>query len=69
MDLREVVKAAKDQGWTLQPTRHGFFFVPPDTTKAKVLVHNNPPENSLKAAVKLMKQQGFIWPPAPKKKG
>ena len=62
MNLREIRKAAGKLGWTEQPTKKGFFFVPKDPTGEKVLVHHNPPEPSLREAVKRMKRQGFKWP-------
>lgn len=65
MNLRNVRKAAREQGWTEKPTRDGWFWISPDGL-LKVAVHRDPPEHSLMKAVGRMRRHGFQWPP-PKK--
>ncbi len=66
MRLREVIKAAKEQGWRVEDTTDGVMLYPPDKRLGCVLVHRDPPEHSLKKAVSQMRHRQFVWPWPPK---
>lgn len=67
INRRKLRRAMKAQGWTEQPTKDGFYAVPPDPHGQKVEWHNTPSDwRADKNTVALMKRQGFIWPYDPK---
>ena len=69
MDLRKIVKAAKEQGWEVGKTKKGHWeFVPPDATKQIVIGSGTPgDQRAIKNLLAELKRQGFIWPwPPPK---
>lgn len=43
MDLRQLERAAREQGWTVSTTKRGHLrFVPPDATKQIVIAAGTP---------------------------
>jgi predicted RNA binding protein YcfA (HicA-like mRNA interferase family) len=69
MSLREIEKAAKEQGWGVGRTQKGHLkFVPPDRTKNIVIGSGTPSDRrSIKNLLAELKRQGFIWPWPPQK--
>lgn len=64
MDLRDLEKAAKDQGWEVGRTKKGHpKFVPPDRTK-KIVVGSGTPSDwrAIMNLLAELKRQGLIWP-------
>ncbi len=60
---KAITKAAIAQGWRREETKKGFRLVPPDKTKQAVQFHGSPSDiNAVKAGIREMKKQGFIWP-------
>jgi len=69
MNLRDIEKAAKEQGWEVGRTKKGHpRFVPPDPTKEIVIGSGTPSDwRALKNLLAQLKRQGFIWPWPPQK--
>lgn len=71
MDMREIEKAAKEQGWTVSLTTKGHKkFLSPDKTKPPVYGSGTPSDvRSIKNLLAELKRKGLIWPwPPPKVK-
>jgi hypothetical protein len=64
MTLRDILRAARRQGWTIEKTKKGLRFVPPDPTKEAVQWHHTPSDvRAIWHFVALMRRSGFQWPP------
>jgi predicted RNA binding protein YcfA (HicA-like mRNA interferase family) len=64
MDLRNLEKAAKEQGWEVGRTKKGHpKFVPPDPTKRIVVGSGTPSDRrAIRNLLAELKRQGLIWP-------
>lgn len=64
MNLRDIERAAKEQGWEVGRTKKGHpRFVPPDPTRGIVIGSGTPSDwRALKNLLAELKRQGFIWP-------
>lgn len=69
MNLRDLEKAAKEQGWEVGRTKKGHpKFVPPDPMKEIVIGSGTPSDwRAMKNLLAQLKRQGFIWPWPPQK--
>ena len=69
MDLRDIQRAAKEQGWDVGRTKKGHLkFVPPDLTKHIVIEAGTPSDwRAVNNLLSQLKRQGFIWPWPPQK--
>lgn len=71
MDMREIERAAREQGWEVSLTKKGHKrFKPPDPTKKICIASGTPSDwRSIKNFLADLKRQGFVWPwPPPKGK-
>jgi predicted RNA binding protein YcfA (HicA-like mRNA interferase family) len=70
MDLRDIERAAQEQGWEVGRTGKGHpRFVPPDKTKRIVVGSGTPSDwRALRNLLADLKREGFIWPWPPKRK-
>jgi predicted RNA binding protein YcfA (HicA-like mRNA interferase family) len=70
IDLREIEKAAKEQGWQVGRTMKGHLrYVPPDPTRRIVIGSGTPSDSrAMKNFLAELKRQGFIWPWPPEGK-
>lgn len=64
MDLRQIERAAKDQGWSVERTTKGHpRFVPPDPAGQACVFSGTPGDvRAIKNFVAQLRAQGFIWP-------
>ncbi len=61
INRKQLRKAIRDQGWTVEETKKGFFAVSPDGHK--ILWHMTPSDHrSDKNTMALMTAAGFEWP-------
>lgn len=68
LDWKKLEKAAREQGWKIDRTKKGIRLVPPDPTKAIVIIHGSPSEQrGLRNKLSEMKRSGLIWPWPPTK--
>lgn len=70
MDLKDLERAARAQGWEVGRTKKGHpRFVPPDPTGEIVVTSGTPSDHRfLKNLLADLKRQGFIWPWTPQRK-
>lgn len=69
MDLRDIEKAAREQGWHTGRSRRGHpVFTPPDPSKRKVYGSGSPSDwRAIRNLLAQLKREGLIWPwPPPK---
>jgi len=64
MDLRDIVKAAEDQGFRIERTKRGHLSIyPPDKRFPPVIFSGTPgDQRSIKNGLAKLRQAGFIWP-------
>ena len=64
MDLRDIVKAAEEQGWNVAVSKKGHpLFVPPDKRFAQIPFSGTPGDvRAIRNLISRMRQAGFIWP-------
>ena len=64
MDLRELEKAAREQGWKVDRTRRGHpRFIPADPSRQIVVGSGTPSDRrSLNNLLADLKRNGLIWP-------
>ena len=64
MDLREIERAARAQGFTVGRTNRGHLkFTPADPTKQIVIASGTPSDHrALKNLIAELRRQGFKWP-------
>ena len=68
LDWKDILKAAKDQGWREEPIKKGIRLVPPDTSKPAVVIHRTPSDNrAIRNTVSQMRRSGLNWPPGEKR--
>jgi hypothetical protein len=72
VDLRDVIKAAREQGYEVIQTKRGHWrFIPPDPSK-EIAVHpgTSGDVNSIRLTLARLRRQGFVWPwpPTPTRK-
>ncbi|MBI4277506.1 MAG: hypothetical protein HY660_03530 [Armatimonadetes bacterium] len=61
--IKDIEKAAREQGWRVEPTRKGLQFIPPETEKQIVQWHGTPSDvRAIRNFLAALKRQGFIWP-------
>jgi hypothetical protein len=67
-ELNKYAKPARDQGWTIQETKAGYRFVPPNKEFQKVQAYKSPSDSRWERNfLSQMRRSGFDWPP--RKKG
>lgn len=60
-ELRSLFDGLEAQGWTIRSTKKGWFAVPPDPTKAMVLIHGSSSEyRSWKNTIAELKRSGYV---------
>jgi hypothetical protein len=64
MNLRDLEKAARDQGWVVGRTTKGHpRFTPPDLTKRPCLFSGTPGDRrAIHNFLACLRRSGFIWP-------
>lgn len=64
MGLRELEKAAREQGWRIDRTAKGHpRFTPPDVTKKPCTFSGTPgDQRAIHNFLSCLKKSGFIWP-------
>jgi len=64
MDLRDIEKAARAQGWTVTRTSKGHpKFIPPDPSQHIVIGSGTPSDQrALRNLIAELRRQGFVWP-------
>ncbi len=65
MDLPDIEKAAKEQGFTVGRTKKGHpVFTPPDPTKDIVVGSGTSSDvRSIRNLLAKLRQAGLVWPP------
>jgi hypothetical protein len=65
MDLRLIVKAAKEQGWREERTTKGHLrLVPPDPTKRPCVASGTPGDaRAIRNFLAQCRRSGLVWPP------
>jgi len=65
MDLRDIEKAAKEQGFKVGRTKKGHpVFTPPDPSKDIVVGSGTPSDvRSIRNLLAKLRQAGLVWPP------
>jgi hypothetical protein len=65
MDLRDIEKAAKEQGFKVGRTKKGHpVFTPPDPTKGVIYGSGTPSDvRSIRNLLAKLRQAGLVWPP------
>lgn len=65
LTLRDIAKAARDQGWREDKTSKGHpRFTPPNLTKKPCTFSGTPgDQRAIRNFVTCMKHSGLIWPP------
>jgi len=71
MDLRDLERAAREQGWRVERTAKGHpKFIPADPNGQIVFGSGTPSDwRSLPNLLSKLRKQGLIWPWPPHKKG
>lgn len=61
--MKDLMKAAKKQGWRVEPTRSGHIrFTPPWKDKQQIICSSTPSDrNALRNALSQLKRNGLIW--------
>lgn len=69
LDLRDIERAAKEQGWVVGRTRRGHpTFKPPDPSKDIVVGSGTPGDvRAIRNLLSQLRRQGFVWPWPPEK--
>jgi predicted RNA binding protein YcfA (HicA-like mRNA interferase family) len=64
MDLRDIEKAARDQGWRVERTKKGHpVFYPPNPARRPIVGSGTPSDQrSLNNVLSELKASGLIWP-------
>jgi hypothetical protein len=64
MDLPDIEKAARDQGWRVERTRKGHpVFYPPDPSRHPIVTSGTPgDQRSLRNVLSELRAAGLIWP-------
>jgi hypothetical protein len=70
VDLRDVEKAAKQQGWRVDRTTKGHVkFTPSDPTVPPEVFSGTPSDwRAIHNLLAALKRKGFLWPPPGKGK-
>ena len=68
MNVREIEKAAREQGWQIGTTKKGHLrWVPSDPTKPIVIAGGTPSDvRAIKNFLAQLKRSGLIWPWPPR---
>jgi hypothetical protein len=68
MDLRDIARAAQEQGWEIGVTKKGHLrYVPPDREQPIVIGSGTPSDKrALKNFVAQLRRSGFVWPWPPR---
>lgn len=67
VELKAVIRAAREQGWRVEDRGDRFAFFPPDRSLSPVIWHRT--QSDWRAARNFMghlRQRGFIWPWPPR---
>lgn len=64
MNLRDIEKAARAQGWTVTCTKRGHpKFIPPDPSRSIVIGSGTPSDQrALRNLIAEVRRQGMKWP-------
>lgn len=64
MDLRDIEKAARDQGWRVERTKKGHpVFYPADPARHPIVTSGTPgDQRSLRNLLSELKAAGLVWP-------
>ncbi len=64
-DIKDIMRAAMDQGWSIAKTTQGHYrAAPPDKTKPVVFLGGNSGDpRAIKNIISQLRRSGFIWPP------
>ncbi len=64
MDLRDIVRAAEDQGFRVERTKRGHIVIyPPDKRFQPVNFSGTPgDQRSIRNGLAKLRQVGFVWP-------
>lgn len=67
-DWKRVLQAAREQGWSVRPTKDGVMLLAPNGT-GKVTVHGTPSDfRALRNTIGALRREGgFAWPPKRRK--
>jgi hypothetical protein len=70
VDLRDLEKAARQQGWRVDRTTKGHpRFWPPDRSKPAIVFSGTPSDwRAIRNFISRLRSNGFIWPPEGKGK-
>ncbi len=61
--VRDIIRAAQDQGWRVEETTHGWMFYPADKGKRPISWHKTPSDQRAYQNFRsLMRGAGFKWP-------
>ncbi len=70
MDLRDIEKAAREQGFRVERTKKGHpVFYPPDPKKNPVYGSGTPSDHrSIRNLLAELRRAGLVWPPGRRSK-
>lgn len=71
MDIRDIEKAARAQGWQIGTSKKGHLrWVPPDPSKPIVVGSGTPSDHrAVRNFLAQLKRSGLVWPWPPRKGG
>lgn len=64
MDMRDIERAAREQGWRVERTAKGHVrFVPPDPTMPIVVASGTPGDRrAIRNLLAALRRSGLVWP-------
>ncbi len=70
MDIRDVIKAAQQQGWIVETTaRNHWKFVPPSREQGGPFYHSGTPSDvrAIRNLISMLRRAGLVYPYKPSK--
>lgn len=67
LDWRDILRAALEQGWRIEPTKKGFGLFPPDPDQPPYFVHKTPSDvRAIRNNLAELRRRGLVYPPPTK---
>lgn len=62
LQIEDLVKAAKHQGWEVKDTADGHLFLPADKSQSPFTAHRGANENTMKKNLSQLRRRGLVYP-------